>query len=346
MARRHLFLVGALVAAGCASPSGSASDAGGGRSDARGEAGQGPTAKILLEYDYLTIRAGQGYHFRGQVACAGEWAPCSYAWDFGDGQTSDKLDPGVVTFKTPGFRAVTFTATSAKGAKHTARAHVAVWEGEFKDSFNRGAFDWDATGWRRPEREVKWSIEGGMAACQGDLALPGSAAITPWPEARDVHLEVTVKRQKNDKADHWSDIILRMHPLTRTKSFYRVRIWEEPAPGSGLELAIFKIEEGTPEHGFLIGDPAQPWSVKATQCKQCPYAAAYPRTSDIRVTIDLKGPEFQVALTNPDLPGPPVLTQTVKDASPNPHLYAGHVGLTHFEGLTYFDDFVFKSLDP
>jgi len=314
--------------------------------------------RIDLPQPYVTINPGEAVTLRSTGQCPAD--ECSVRWDFGDGRTSTERDPQPVTYDEVGFYHVTLTATAESGGSTVDHAYVAVWEGRFSDDFDRQRLDHLAHGWRPPlawpdqQGEVRWEIADNWLRTSGYLALPATTGLTAWPAVRDQHVEVTIKRSQQLDRAHFSDVLLRMHPLRLNGGFYRVRLQQEPAPGMGqrgtalgVEIAIFKITNPADEHGILLNDTSQPPATKPTNCRQCPYLAAYPLDSDLRLTIDLEdhggGARFDVRLSDPQNPTQVLLSSTVTD-SENPLSYAGFTGLTQFEGTTLFDDFVLEQL--
>ena len=309
-----------------------------------------PSGVIDSAGDYLTITTGESVYFTSKVYCPKDAIPCSFLWDFGDGQTSTVQDPGKHTYAKAGFYTAKFTVTDAKGKKDPTPsvAYVTAWSGQFSDDFKRTNVDWDKHGWRRPllrPVDPMYTIKSGWLHITGDWGLPGSTAILAWPQVKDFHLEVTKRRHAKSSEEHYSDIILRMHPSSGIGQFYRVRIWEEGLPDSGLEIAIFKIVSPTDEHGYLLNDAAQPQSAKAINCKQCPYFENYPRTKDLRIIVEAQGATIKARIEDPKDPGTAVLTTSTTDTLGKPYLYEGMVGLTHFEGISDFDDITFKKLN-
>lgn len=74
------------------------------------------------------------------------------------------------------------------------------------------------------------------------------------------------------------------------------------------------------------------------------------RKQDIRIIIDFRDeagiPTWDIKIVDPKNPTTVFLEQKgVKDYTPNPHLYAGMIGLAHFDLETYFDDFTFTRTD-
>jgi len=307
-----------------------------------------PSGVIDTTSDQITIKTGEAVYFTSKVYCPDDATPCTFKWDFGDGQTSTQQDPGKHVYKKAGFYKVTLLVTGANKTKDPKPSVVQVtaWNGTFKDDFNRAKVEYDKYGWRRPlliTDKPMYDIQKGWLHITGEWGLPGSTGILAWPQVKNFHLEVTKRRETDTTDEHYSDVIVRMHPSGGTGQFYRVRIWEENAPDSGIEIAIFKIMSPDDEHGYLLNDPSQPQSTKPTQCKLCPYKEKYPRTKDLRIIVDVQGATIKARIEDPKVPGVAVLTSPpTTDTIGAPYLYAGAVGLTHFEGISYFDDFVLK----
>jgi hypothetical protein len=311
-----------------------------------------PNGMIRALGPYITIRPGQSVTLGSHVSCPAKASPCTLRWDLGDGRSSTKPAPGKVTYSKEGFYTVTLTVTDKQGNKDPtpSKVRVAVWSGVFKDSFNRATLLPDKHGWRRPlfvsDEGEMYAIQNNWLRITGSWGLPGSTAIIAWPTMRNCRFEA-IKRRQAATAEHYSDIILRMHPTSGISQFYRVRIWEEwdPKTGdSGVELAIFKIGDATDEHGILLSDPTQPPSKRPTVCQQCAYLAAYPRTKNLRLVVELWEQQIHARLEDPAKPGVALLTTTATDTLDEPYLYAGGFGLTHFEGESLFDDVVVTEL--
>jgi hypothetical protein len=139
-----------------------------------------------------------------------------------------------------------------------------------------------------------------------------------------------------------------MHPQKLNGSFYRVRTHEQKsgAQNNTLTVAIFRIDNPDDEHGeelILVETPAFDPE----------------RQKNFRLTIELKDdtagyPTFNVTITEADTPD--VIVLEVKDYKdklmrPDPSgqmcpplTYAGFVGLTHFSGDTYWDDYQIEDL--
>lgn len=310
-----------------------------------------PNGVIDLRYDSITIGPGEAVDFKGKVYCPPKAQPCRYAWSFGNGQTSTAQNPGKIVYDKLGFYVVTFAVTDAAGLVDPlpSKAYVAVWNGEFKDSFERAEVEYDKYGWRRPllyDEVPLFSIESGWLKERGDWTTPGSTALMAWPLVKDFRAEVLQRRVPQTQGDHFSDVIVRMHPSGGVSQFYRVRIWQEGTSANGLEIAIFKISDGNDQHGILISDPSQPASTRPTQCKNCPYLPAYPRNKDFRIVVEVIGKKFHAQLEDPAKPGVPILVSDAEDTLDPPYLDAGLVGLTHFQGISHFKDFVLRRLEP
>jgi hypothetical protein len=348
------------------------------RHSTRGDAGGGsgndmeiriddlPDGVIEAPYAFLTLAPGEPFNFKGRVVCPAALAPCSTRWSFGDGRTSDLEDPGPISFPVVGFYPVTFTVTGAKGRADPtpSTVNVAVWNGEIKDDFNRPTLGWAKDGWRTPLIEVTqdpqpqplYSIDNGWLKVVGDYNRPGSTAILAWPLVSDSHVEVTKRRQADATVEHYCDVMLRVHPSGNIVSFIRVRIWEEaasanPSLGNGIEIAVFKITRPEDEHGVLINDEIKSHEVGHTVCNPgaaygaCPYRQGVPRTENLRIVVDVTGTKITARVYALSDLTTPLLSSTATDDYGTPHLYAGAVGLTHFEGLSHFDDFLLRRVD-
>jgi PKD repeat protein len=310
-----------------------------------------PNGVIDLRYDSVTIGPGESVDFRSKVFCPPTASPCTYLWAFGNGQTSTLQNPGKIVFDKLGYYVVKLTVTDATGLTDPlpSKAYVAVWNGEFKDGFNRAEVEYDQYGWHRPllyDELPLFSIESGWLKERGDWTTPGSTALMAWPLVKDVHVEVLQRRVPESQGDHFSDIIVRMHPSGGVSQFYRVRIWQEGTSAAGLEIAIFKISDGNDQHGILISDPTQPPSTRPTQCKACPYLPSYPRNKDFKIVVDVQGRHFHARLEDPAKPGVAILTSETDDPLEPPFLDEGLVGLTHFQGISHFEDFVMRKIGP
>jgi hypothetical protein len=359
------FLSLLAVLAGCLPRHSTRGDGGGGSGDDSAiRLDDYPDGVIEAPYAYVTLAPGEPFNFKGRVVCPASQAPCSYRWSFGDGRTSNIKDPGDLSFAV-GFYPVTFTVVGATGRADPtpSTVNIAVWNGEFKDDFNRPALRWDADGWRAPllettpEQQPLYSIDNGWLKVIGDYNRPGSTAILAWPLLGDSHVEVTKRRQADAKVEHYCDVMLRVHPSGNIVSFIRVRVWEEasspnPNQGDGIEIAIFKITRPDDEHGVLINDEIKNHEVGHTVCNPgggygaCPYRQGVSRSENLRLVVEVKQTKIFArvfALSNLTTP---LLTSTGTDDYGPPHLYAGAVGLTHFEGLSYFDDFLVRRLNP
>ncbi len=308
-----------------------------------------PSGVIDSASNYLAVAPGGSVYFTSKVYCPVDATPCTYLWDFGDGQTSSVQDPGAHVFSKLGFYKVTLQVTDAKGKKDPtpSAVYVTAWTGTFTDKFNRAKVQFDKFGWRRPLLVVEkpmYDIQKGWLHITGDEGMPGSTGILAWPQVQNFHLEVTKKRQAVKTEEHYSDILLRMHPSGGTGQFYRVRIWEEGSKDAGIEIAIFKIMSPDDEHGFLLNDPTQPQKTKPTVCKACPFYGPYPWNKDLRIIVDAKGATISARIEDPKVPGKAILSTKTTDTLGKPYVYSGVVGLTHFEGISYFDDFSLKAV--
>jgi hypothetical protein len=299
-------------------------------------------------------QTGGSVDFRGRVTCPPEMAPCTYRWDFGDGRISTVKDPGPTVFSKLGYYRVTFTVTSTEGRADPTpgEAHVAVWNGEFQDSFERPSLDFDRHGWRHPihqDAAPYHDIENGWLRIRGDYHLPGSTALVAYPLVGDCHIEVTKRRHPNPAETHFTDVIVRMHPSLNNGSFIRVRIQEERASvGNFVEVGVFKIMEATDEHGWLINDEILHHElhhidcIPAPQYGMCPSIDQFPRTEDIRITIDVAGNRITTRLAAASNPGTVLLTAAATDDIGTPYLYPGAVGVAQYEGVTHLDNFVMR----
>jgi len=85
-----------------------------------------PDASIISPAGNASITAGGSVYFQG--ACSGGNGTITYAWDFGNGQTSTELTPGNITFADADTYTVTFTATDQDNESDTATVQVTVTE--------------------------------------------------------------------------------------------------------------------------------------------------------------------------------------------------------------------------
>jgi len=313
-----------------------------------------PQGEIETSSPLSFLPPGGTVDFKGKVTCPPEFAPCTYAWDFGDGRTSTQKDPGPTLYDKLGYYPVKFTVTSAAGVSDPtpALAHVSVWSGEFKDDFNRASLGFETYGWRQPIIREKFdyhTIENNMLKITGAYHAPGSAAAMAFPNVGDFHLEVTKKRDPDDKTIHFSDIILRMHPLKQQGSFIRIRINEERAIYENfVEVGVFKIITAEDEHGWLINDDILQHQLHHIDCTpapqygMCPYTRDIPRTEDFKIIVDVVGNRITTRLATVKKPDEILLTAGATDDLNPPFLYEGGVGITQFEGTTLVDDFVFR----
>lgn len=308
-----------------------------------------PDGQINIPYDYLTVATNTSIDFPGQPSCPAQFSPCRYSWVMGGKQISTNQNALGVHFAQTGFYTLTYIVTDSRGIADPtpAQAHIVVWNGTFQDDFNRPQIDWDTRGWRRPILETDtpmYSLLSGWLHVTGDYNLPGSTAIMAGPQVQNTHIEVTMRRFDVQTGEHYADIIVRMHPSRRQGSFYRIRFWQEMTPEAGVEIAIFKISDAANEHGILLNDPSQPPQNSPTICHNCPYRAAYPLNKNFRIIVENNGNQFQVRIYEPDNMTTPFLQNTISDTLNAPYLYEGEVGLTHYEGISDFDDFLLRKL--
>jgi hypothetical protein len=317
--------------------------------------------------------AGGSVDFKGKVTCPADLSPCTTAWDFGDGQTSTVESPGSHSYDKLGWYRVLFTASSADRVPDPSpgEAHVAVWNGTFKDDFNRATLGFDASGWRHPilqDIAPYHDLQEGFLRIRGDYHMPGSAALMAYPLVGDCHVEVTKKRHSDPNTDHFTDIVVRMHPNYPAKGtgFIRVRFHEERASvGSYVEIGVFKIFDVSDEHGWLISDTIKQHQSHQIDCLPTPretYGACdsydnWPRNQDLIFTVDVKGNRIFARIdpaSKPwdgttecipsDTPGVPMCLQSsATDDVNTPYLDPGAVGVAQFEGISLLDNFLLKT---
>jgi hypothetical protein len=333
------------------------------------------SAAALAE-NFKTINPGEGLSFKAEAACPAG-AVCNYRWDFGGGKTAEGLDGGTQTFA-KGYHHVRFTVSNVNNyVLGEAHAYVAAWDGEFSDNFDRSSMEWDKYGWVKPvQQDFEYVIKDSWLYLEHDHRAPGSTGLVAMPLMKSARAEVTVRRYPHGTEIHYMDVLFRVHPEKRETSFYRVRIDQSSAAsGDHLRIAVFKIFNED-QHGMLLSDttqPIDPWA-SLTDCKvrddcdptkytvncllgkcvptgclgctkKAPFDSA--RTQDFRVIIDFRDvsglPTWDVKVVDPQNPTTIFVEQkNIQDTSPNPHTYAGMVGLAHFDLETYFDDFYVK----
>ena len=255
----------------------------------------------------------------------------------------------------------------------TGKANIYVWDGTYTDNFNRSCADCDVYGWFGPkESSVSWSIlNNWMHVAPTTIEAPGSTGLLAAPLAQNAHVEATIQRtQATDY--HYTDILVRMHPVLWEKSFYRIRILQNREAGGTLQMAVFRIDPGyNSQHGVLLDDRGQ--SIDQGPCAtpndsycsadmfsaKCVNSVCRPvqpvdvpnvtqwnpaLDQDIRVIADVRDvggkPQFQVKFVNPSNPNEVFLSQTFTDDLPNPLMYPGVWGITSFHGDASFDDFI------
>ncbi|PIE20005.1 MAG: hypothetical protein CSA65_00155 [Proteobacteria bacterium] len=329
-----------------------------------------------LAENFKTINPGEGLSFKAEAICP-EGATCKLKWDFGNGQTANTLDGGTQTFP-KGYYHVRFTVSNINDdVLGEAHAYIAAWDGEFSDDFNRASVEWDKYGWVKPvQRDVEYVIKDDWLYLEHDHRAPGSTGLTASPLMHDAHAEVTVRRYPHGTEIHYMDVLFRVHPEKRETSFYRVRVDQSSAAsGDHLRIAVFKIFNED-QHGLLLSDntqPINPWTSLTdckvrddcdpnkytvncmldkcvpTGCLGCTKVAPFDsaRKQNLRILIDFRDvngvPTWDVKIVDPANTSTVFLEQkNIQDTTPNPHLYAGMVGLAHFDLETYFDDFYVK----
>jgi hypothetical protein len=315
----------------------------------------GPWVKIILNGDptsthgYASLKIGGSVTFKGEGSCP-ESAGCSYDWDFGNGKTAKGLTPAAVAYGSEGIFHVTCKLKDKEGKPVAeAKATITAWTGKHTDTFERTNIDWDRNLLLPPLRkEVNYNIKTGWLHVDSNLQRPGSTAILSSPLIKNARVSVIIKRAPDASLEHYTDVILRMHPQKLNGSFYRVRTHEQKsgAQNNTLTLAIFRIDNPEDEHGEeLILVEAPGFDPE--------------RQKNFRLTIELKDdtagfPTFNATITEADTPD--VIVLEIKDykdklmrPDPNgqmcpPLTYAGFVGLTHFSGDTYWDDYQIEDL--
>jgi hypothetical protein len=205
---------------------------------------------------------------KGEVDCSPDpkenpRAVCGFYWELGDGKKHENVaEPTSLTFDKEGYYHVKLYATTLDTATmktdkivSVAHLYVAVWNGTFKDDFNRSDIEWDKRGWIKPiYTDFEYVLKDGWLYQKQDHGAPASTAIFAMPQMKDAHAEVTVKRYPNPLEIHYMDVIFRALATARTSKFYRVRIDQsQDDQGLHLRIAIFKIYQDD-QHGLLISD--------------------------------------------------------------------------------------------
>ncbi len=304
----------------------------------------GEIVEVVDGHDYITLLPGESLTLTGRVTYCAEdfherFQPCTIRWDFGNGETREGASPGAVPYATAGYYIVRMTTTNAQGAPDLspAVAHVVVWGGEFVDDFDRPALDYDEDGWAPPldPSATTWSITENRLQVRTDAQVPGTTALMSWVTLGDAHIEVTQARQPASVPEHYTDIIVRMDPVALADRFYRVRLWEMPADAvpdhtDCVALDIFKC---TPDRG-LLGTEAWPQGTH--------HVCEWPRSRDFRLVVDAVGTTFTMSVADPANPSVPLLEVSHTDTEADAWL-EGRTGLAHYDGITYWDDFVLRS---
>ncbi len=311
-----------------------------------------PGASITLNAGECVIREEAENAIEGVT-----FLPCTYRWEFGDGRTAEGETSGAISYSGTGFYVVSLIAINAYGIEDSTPTtlHIAVWDGEFSDDFNRGSLDHNSHGWGFSFSEilelgadVGWDIEGNRLHAHMNDCLPAATGLIAWPETQDIHVEFF--QERNPSEEHWTDVIVRLQyhgegetaPIT---SFYRIRIWEDGPDGAGyhgdgrncVQIDIFRSTTEDGEFGVNIrgGDGL-------TNFTDQPFVCDWPRDANFRVEVDVVGDHFDVVVTSPDNPSLR-LEEHVDD--PTPIIQSGRFGLGHCVGISYFDDYAVRSLD-
>lgn len=267
--------------------------------------------------------------------------PCTYHWDFGDGQTAEGASPGRHTFGSAGFYTITMTASNAYGAPdlHPPTLHVAVWNGDFSDDFDRADgpvedWAWD-NGWGIPlsmelniSAHADWNIVDNRLRTEMADCTPAATGLVAWSEAQDVRMEVVQERDRLDRgASQFTDMLLRLNfhgpgATAPRYTFYRVRIREYgPAETPEhnavtethldgavqcVQIDIFRIALDNPFGEFGLNIRGGDGLVRTTQ----PVVCGWPREPvghDFHIVVELTTnaggfPRFDVVITDTDDP--------------------------------------------
>lgn len=321
----------------------------------------------------MTLRPGESLQFTNSSTCPQD--PCTYTWDLGNGTTSTAATPPVMTFSQPGYYSLDVVRLDGTGASVSTTAHVMVWSGSFVDSFARPSLSFKVDGWLPPvDPSISWAIVNDwLYVAPHDQTFPGSTGLLAAPLVHNGHVEATVRRHPGAGDWHYTDILLRQHPRLWQSSFYRIRIFQAPSGEEGgmLQLAVFRIDPTTDQHGILLNDRGQALSqgtcAVSAECprgdylNRCIEGVCRPvqpvdvpriagwnpgRDQDIRVVADLYDiggvPTFSVKFVNPTNASDVFLEQTFTDGLPDPLTYTGLWGLTTFRGDAYFDNFLLQ----
>lgn len=326
--------------------------------------------------NYVTLEPG------GSVDLAGvqdpDWTPpmdCllpyTWAWDLGNGDTSDEQAPGSVSFTTPGYYTIDMTATNSQGTADQLpdSMYVTIWNGTvFEDDFEGNPFDWDNSGWSRRTIDMinafnpdmhpspMWTVVpngGGHRIYSGDwgqafdYCSPGSQAMLARGEATNARMHVLQFRQDPDPPEaqpHFTDLILRyrFNALGTTgpnSTFYRVRVEEITDSGHYcICLDAFRID-GEDEGGTGLETST------LTSCDNmvCDYAG-----DTFYIETEISGgasrADIAVALYDSPSSSTPFNSHTFVDTD-TPITTPGRFGISQCVGETYFDDFRLERLD-
>lgn len=330
-----------------------------------------------ITHGYATLGVGQLIEFDAVAECP-TGTSCTYAWDFGDGQTATTANPAPVSYSADGQYEVTLTVMidGQSVAAGVATGYVTVWNGTMTDDFNRTDLELKEHLWLPAiSSDAIWSLMGNRLHVIHDLRLPASGALVASPMVKNLHVEVTQLRAQvvnplgtDEQNTHYSDVIVRMNPGNKEGDFYRVRVmegWSGAGANNTLQIAIFKITDAADQHGVLINDrvlrPTSP--PYPTVPQDVPVIDDFDptRVLDFRIIVDVTtdaqtgGPRFKVKLVDAKKVSTILLEENWTDGKGVPdevgpkggaYNSEGLVGVTQFDGFTYFDDFSLTRLLP
>lgn|GEM_PF-4389326 len=331
-------------------------------------------------HGYATITPGSSLTFSAVVDCP-TGITCTYAWDFGNGETATGVTPAAVTYANAGQYHVTLAVSADGKLAGSVDSYISAWAGTFTDDFNRAQLDLAQHYWLAALDPLAiWSIQSNWAHVTHDLEIPGSSALMASIQVKNLHVEVTQRRAAvlfpggtDEQNTHYSDVIVRMDPGNKKGRFYRIRFMEgwsggDPDDYHSIQIAIFKIIDGNDQHGILLNDrtqrPSQP--PYPTDANDVPVLGDFDpdRNLDFRIIIDVTtdgttgGPRFNVKVVDAANPSQLILAENWTDGlgvpdevgptsdplASTPITGAGLVGITQFSGETYFDDFTLQAL--
>jgi hypothetical protein len=248
----------------------------------------------LSPQDFTTGAPGLSADFQGAIDCPNEDRPCRGRWELSNGQASDQLTLGRVTFSQAGYYRGAFRAIGRTDASATAYVHVSAWSKSFVDDFNRPVLDPHRRGWREPSLERTggpendggnyffYAIENGLLRITGDTQEEGASALLAYPKITNGTVQFKIRRASAPTPpadagadasadavaplpfDHVTDVVLRYDPTRPDGAFYRVHVHEYEEQG-GLnrgeivELAIFRVTRAQNQHGRLMNNRAPYW---------------------------------------------------------------------------------------